>query len=266
MKLNKLLKSLLAISLVIPVLTACGSSNKETTLLDEIKEKGEITFATEGTYSPFSYHDDSDELVGYDVDIAKAVAEKLGVKATFVETKWDGIIAGLDAKKYDVISNQVGITDERKEKYLFSDTYTYSYGVVLTKKDNTDITKFEDLSGKKSAQTTTSNWADVVRDYGGEIVATEGFNQSIELVLQGRADATVNDSVTYLDYLKQKPDANIKVAAQSTEVSESAFLLRQEDGAELQEAINQALTELREEGTLAKISEQYFGEDVSTAK
>lgn len=268
MKLNKLFKGILAVSLVVPFLAGCSSSSNEesATLLDQIKEKGEIIIGTEGNYSPFTYHNSDDKLVGYDVEIAEAIAEKLGVKAHFVETKWDGLIAGLDAKKYDVIINQVGITDERKEKYLFSTPYTYSYASVITTKDNNSIKSFDDLKGKKSAQTADSNWAKLVESKGGEIVATEGFNQSLELVLQGRVDATVNDSVTYLDYLNQKPDADVKVAAQSEDVTESAVLIRQENGKELQDAINQALQELQEDGTLSNISNKYFGEDVSKAK
>ncbi len=259
---KKLLKSLLALSLFVPTLVGCSSSDDT---LSQIKEKGEINIAIEGTYSPYTYHDEDDNLVGYDVDIAKAVAEKLGVTPVFTETLWDGIIAGLDAKKYDVIFNQVGITEERSEKYLFSTPYTYSYGVIIVKDDNNEIKSFDDLNGKKSAQTTTSNWAQTVKDYGGEIVATNGFSESIQLVINGQADATVNDNVTFADYKKQQPDAKVKVVATSDEATQSAALIRKEDTS-LQEAINEALKELQEEGTLAKISNQYFGEDVSVAK
>ena len=101
------LKTILAGLLIVSVLAGCGSTSKSTDTLESIKSKGYITVATEGTYSPFSYHNDKDQLIGYDVEIARAVAKKLGVKAKFVETKWDGIVAGLDAKKYDVIFNQI---------------------------------------------------------------------------------------------------------------------------------------------------------------
>jgi cystine transport system substrate-binding protein len=242
-----------------------ASESAEPTTWEQIQEKGYITFATEGTYSPYSYHNDDDELVGYDVEVAQAVAEKLGVEAKFTETQWDGIVAGLDAKKYDVIANQVSITDEREEKYLFSTPYTYAYGVVIVKGDNSDITSFEDLDGKQVSLTTTSNWAELAESYGGTIVATNGFSESIQLVLQGRADATVNDNVTYLDYIAQQPDADAKIAATSDEATESAMLMRKTD-TDLQEAINGAMAELKEEGKISEISEKYFGEDISEAK
>ena len=273
---------LLIAALGIGSLTGCGNNNsaaasqngdtkaEETvesakSTYDEIKEKGYITFATEGTYAPYSYHDENNNLVGFDVEVAGAVAEKLGLEAKFVETQWDGIIAGLDAEKYDAISNQVSITDERKEKYLFSDPYTYAYGAVVVNGDNSDINSFEDLNGKNVALTVTSNWAEVAESYGGTIVSTSGFSESIQLVIQGRADATVNDNVTFLDFKANQPDANVKIVAISDEATESAILLRKNDS-DLQAAINGALKELRDDGTLTKISEKYFGEDITKAQ
>ena len=235
------------------------------TTYDTIISNGYITFATEGTYAPYSYHDDKGDLVGFDVEIAKAIAGELGVEAKFTETQWDGIIAGLDAKKYDAISNQVSITDERKEKYLFSDPYTYVYGAVIVAEDNEDIKSFEDLDKKNVALTVTSNWADVARSYGGEIVSTNGFSESIQLVLQGRADATVNDNVTFLDFKANQPDAKAKIAATSTEATESAILIRQGDE-KLQAEINKALKTLKDNGKLSEISIKYFGEDITSAK
>ena len=237
----------------------------EETTYDKILKDGYITFATEGTYAPYSFHNDAGDLVGFDVEIAQAIAEEIGVEARFTETQWDGIIAGLDAEKYDAISNQVSITDERKEKYLFSDPYTYVYGAVIVEESNDEIKSFEDLDGKDVALTVTSNWADVARSYGGEIVSTNGFSESIQLVLQGRADATVNDNVTFLDFKANQPDAKAKIAATSTEATESAILIRKGDD-KLQEAINTALASLKSKGKLTEISIKYFGEDITAAK
>ena len=238
------------------------SEGKEPTTYETILENGYITFATEGTYAPYSFHDEDDNLVGFDVEVAQAIADKLGVEARFTETQWDGIIAGLDANKYDAIANQVSITEERQEKYLFSTPYTYAYGVVIVNSDNTDINSFEDLDGKDVALTVTSNWAQLAESYGGTIVSTNGFNESIQLVLQNRADATVNDSVTFYDFIANQPDATAKIAATSEESTAAAVLIRKDD-ADLQEAINQALAELRDEGKLAEISQKYFGADIT---
>ena len=280
---KKLTALLLISALSVGTLVGCGSSDTskiddekvaasgdsqesgEKTTYEQIKENGYITFATEGTYAPYSYHDENDDLVGFDVEVAEAIADKLGVEARFTETQWDGIIAGLDAEKYDAIANQVSITEERQQKYLFSDPYTYAYGAVVVNGDNTDINSFEDLDGKDVALTVTSNWAEVAESYGGTIVSTSGFSESIQLVIQGRADATVNDNVTFLDFKANQPDANVKIVATSEEATESAILIRQDDS-DLQAAINEALKELREDGTLSSISEKYFGEDITSAQ
>ena len=258
---KKSLKAITILTLVsVLLISGCGKTDVST--YEKIKKDKYITFATEGTYAPYSFHDDSGALVGFDVEIARAIADKLGVEARFTETQWDGIIAGLDAKKYDAISNQVSITEERKQKYLFSDPYTYVYGVVIVNEDNNDINSFEDLNGKDVSLTITSNWAQVAESYGGKIVSTSGFNESIQLVLQNRADATVNDNVTFYDFIANQPDAKAKIVATSNEATESAILIRQGDD-DLQKAVNDALSQLRSEGKLAEISNKYFGTDIT---
>lgn len=259
----KLLKLFLVSTLALGILSGCQTQKSELSLYDEILDKKEIIFATEGTYAPFTYHNENGDLVGYDVDIALAVAKKLGVKASFVETKWDSIIAGLDANKYDVVANQVGINEERAENHLFSTPYTYVYGAVIVRDDYDKIQSFSNIKGKKLAQTTTSNWADVVRSSGGDVVATEGFNQSLELVLTSRVDATLNDAVVFYDFMKNKPESKLKIATLSDDYTETAFIFRKNNSTELVNAINKALQELKEEGKLTEISNKYFGEDVS---
>lgn len=239
---------------------AAGSSD---TSLSDVKSKGELVIATEGTYKPFSFHaEGAGELTGYDVEIAKAVAEKIGVKATFQETQFDGIFAGLDAKRFDTIANQISINAERKAKYDFSAPYTVSTGVVVTKADNSSITSFESLKGKTTAQSLTSNFYKLAVDAGANVQSVEGWAQAVALVRQGRVDAVVNDKLTYLDYAKTTPDAGLKIAAETQEKSESAFVFRK-GSTELTAAVDKALTDLRADGTLAKISEKYFGADVT---
>ena len=130
---------------------------------------GTLTVATEGTYRPFSYHDDgSGDLVGYDVEVAEAVADKLGLEIEFQETQWDAIFAGLDAGRFDVIANQVSINPEREEQYLFSAPYTVSPGVVVVNEGDDSISSFDDLAGKTTAQSLTSNWYELAADVGRE--------------------------------------------------------------------------------------------------
>ncbi|MCX7521320.1 amino acid ABC transporter substrate-binding protein [Microbacterium sp. STN6] len=221
-----------------------------------------IVVGTEGTYKPFSYHDTTtNQLTGYDVDVTKAVAKKLGVKVTFRETQWDGIFAALDSKRIDVIGNQVSITPERKAKYSFSTPYTVSPGVIITRADDTSITSFADLKGKTTAQSNTSDWYALAQKSGAKVEAVEGWAQAIALLQQGRIDATVNDKLTLLDYEKQNPNVKLRIAATADDPAENAFAFRK--GSTLPKDFDKALAELRADGTLAKISKKYFGEDVS---
>lgn len=229
--------------------------------LDAIKSAGVLKIGTEGTYAPFSYHDASGKLVGFDVEIGEAIAKKIGVQAEFVEGKWDGLIAGIDAKRYDVVINQVSVSPERQAKYDFSTPYITSKAVVLVKSDSA-IASFADLKGKKAAQSLTSNFGKLAQAAGAELVATDGFNQSVELVLSGRADATINDSISFLDFKKHKPDAPLKIAATQDNADHAAVLLAKGQP-ELLAAINEALAAAQQDGTYLQISHKYFGADVS---
>lgn len=230
--------------------------------LAAIKTAGVLRIGTEGTYAPFTYHDESGKLVGFDVEIGEAIAGKLGVKPEFIEGKWDGLIAGLDANRYDTVINQVGITDKRKEKYDFSKPYIVSKAVLIARSDDESIKGFDDLKGKKSAQSLTSNFGALATAAGAELVGTDGFDQSIQLVLTKRADATINDSLSFLDFKKHKPDAAVKIVAQKEDADASGIIVRKGQ-AELVAAIDKALDDIKADGTYQKIADKYFGQDVS---
>lgn len=258
---------LTAVALTLTGCSAAGTGTSASAGADDslaaVQKSGTLTVGTEGTYRPFSYHEGgSGTLTGYDVDVVKAVAAHIGVKAKFEETQWDGIFAGLTAHRFDVIANQVSITPERTATYAFSTPYTYSTGVIVVKKSNTSITSFATLSGKSTAQSLTSNWFTLAKQSGAKVQSVEGWAQSVDLVKQGRVDATVNDTLTYLDYKKQTGAAGLKIAAETKDKSESAFAFAK-GSKTLAAAVDKALDELRASGELAKISDKYFGADVS---
>ena len=257
----KWMHSLIAVGLIAAVQTVSAVPSRADDL-DTIKAAGVIKIGTEGTYAPFTYHDASNKLVGFDVEIGEAIAKKLGVKPEFLEGKWDGLIAGLDARRYDTVINQVGITDARKAKYDFSDPYIASKAVLIVRDDNADIKGFADLKGKKAAQSLTSNFGKLAEKNGASLVGTDGFDQSIQLVLNGRADATLNDSLSFLDFKKQKPGAKVKIVATEENADYSGVIVRK-GNPKLVEAINKALTDIKADGTYQTISAKYFGADVS---
>ncbi len=245
---------------------AASSASESGDLLAQIQSKGEIVVAMEGTWAPWTYHDEDDNLVGYDVEVAQQIAEKLGVKATFVEGEWDGLLAGIDSGRYDIMVNGVDITEERAEKYSFSDPYAYNRTAVIVNASNDEIQSMEDLDGKNTANTISSTYAEVAEKYGATVTGVDDLEQTFELLLSGRIDATLNAEVTYYDYMKAHPDAEIKIACLDPESTKVGIPMKKGDETKtLLEAVNKALGELSEDGTLTELSEKYFGTDISKA-
>lgn len=279
MKNFRFITLLAAVALCVSLLTACGQTGSNTPppasspsqseatpdLLAQIQERGEIVVAMEGTWAPWTYHDENDNLVGYDVEIAQAIAEKLGVKVNFAEGEWEGLLAGLDSGRYDIMVNGVDIDEARQEKYDFSIPYAYNRTAVIVRGDNDSIQSMEDLKGKKTANTLNSTYANVGEAYGAEVTGVDDFIQTIELLRSGRIDATLNAEVSYYDYVAQHPDDNIKIACIDPAATQVAIPMRKgAETASLREAIDQALAGLAEDGTLSELSVKYFGTDIST--
>ena len=192
----------------------------------------------EGAWQPWSYHDASDTLVGYDVEVSRAIAEKLGVEPEYVESDWDSLFAGLDAGRYDMVCNGVEVTEERAKTYAFTTPYGYIHTALAVRKDNEDIHSFEDLNGKTTANSLASTYMELAESYGATV--------------QG------------IDTLNVHPDADFKLVAQTAEASHVAIpVLKSEDTAYL-DALNTAIEELRADGTLKTLSEKYFGQDISS--
>ena len=197
---------------------SAGAASGGEDLLAQIQGRGSMMFATEGTWSPWTFHNEAGNLTGYDIEVARAIASRLGVEAEFAEGEWDGLLAGLDSGRYDTMANGVSVTEEREEKYAFTEPYV------------------------------------------------DDFNQTIQLLEAGRIDATLNDEVVFYDYMAQHPDASLKIAAENDEPTHVVFPLRREDAtAGLLDAMNEAIAELHEDGTLSELSNEFFGIDITEA-
>jgi L-cystine transport system substrate-binding protein len=249
------------ITMLLVGLTVFGAP-KPKNLLQKIKASGVIRIGTEGTYAPFTFHDKNGKLTGFDVDIAREVAKRLGVKVEFIETKWDGMFAGLDAKRFDAVVNEITIREDRILKYDFSVPYIVSKAVLIVNQDNNDIKTFADLKGKNAGQSLSSNLTAIAIENGANIVQVDGFNQSIDLLSSKRIDATINDSLSFLDFKKQKPDAPIKVIDAEKTKDEAAILFNK-GNKELVSEVNKILNKIKSDGTYLKISKKWFNDDVS---
>ncbi|WP_373740173.1 amino acid ABC transporter substrate-binding protein [Neisseria sp.] len=233
-------------------------------LIERINSKGTITVGTEGTYAPFTYHDESGKLTGYDVEVTRAVAEKLGVKVEFRETKWDAMMAGLKAGRFDVVANQVGLTSpERQATFDKSEPYSWSGAVLVVRKDS-PIKDISEIAGKKAAQSLTSNYGERATAAKAEIVPVDGLAQSLTVIEQKRADVTLNDELAVLDYLKKNPNAGVKIAWTAPAAEKvGAGLIVNKGNDEALAKFSGAMKELQADGTLKKLGEQFFGKDIS---
>lgn len=261
---KRMIAVMLAVFMLASVLTMAVSAKGSDDLLETIQKRGTIIVGLEGDWAPWSYVDENDELTGYDVEVAKAIAGKLGVEIQIVPGEWDGLFAGMDAGRYDMVVNGVEVTEERADKYDFSTPYAYIRTALIVKGDNDSIKTFEDLKGKKTANSIASTYMNLAESYGATCYGVSTLDETLTMVLQGRVDATLNAIVSFTDYMAQHPDSNLKVVATTEEASNVAIPMRKGDEtASLREAVNKAIDELREDGTLSELSTRFFGEDIS---
>ena len=242
---------------------APAQSEEAKGLLAQIKERGKIIIAMEGAWQPWTYHDADGKLTGFDVEVGKLVAEGLGVEAEFMETAWDGILAGVDSGRFDIALNGVGFTEKRQEAYDFSDIYVYSQMVMVVRDDNEDIKTLADLKGRKTANSPNSTYATVAQNNGAEVTYVDTLGETMELLTQGRVDATLNDKDSVESYLQEHPEAKIKIALT---VAGEPVAIPLKKGAEtdtLEAELNRILSEARKDGRLAALSEKYFGVDLT---
>ena len=273
--------SMMSVMAAAGVLTLSGCSNSSTSTaasagassaagsvadqLAAIQASGKLIVALEGAWQPWSYHDESDTLVGYDVEVSRAIAEKLGVEPEYVESDWDSLFAGLDAGRFDMVCNGVEVTDERALTYDFTTPYGYIHTALAVRKDNDEIKTFEDLKGKTTANSLASTYMELAESYGATVQGIDTLEETIQLLTAGRIDATLNADVSFYDYLNVHPDADFKLVAQTEDASHVAIPVRKgDDSASLLEAINTAIEELRADGTLKALGEKYFGQDISS--
>lgn len=243
-----------------------GNVGETGDLLSEIQNRGYITVAMEGTWAPWTYHDEEGELVGFDVEVAAAVAEELGVEVRYEEGEWDGLLAGVESGRYDIMVNGVGYTEERAQAYDFSEPYCYNKTALIVRSDNDEISSLEDLEGKTTCNSANSTYQFIAEEYGATVLDVETLDGTLEMVLAGpeRADATLNAEASFLDYMKEHPDAELKIVDYYSELENVCIIMQKGESSDsLREAINGAIDKLREDGTLTELSNKYFGGDIT---
>ncbi len=261
---KKIIKAVSIMLIASLLIASCSKSesHSEGSLLETVEERGSLYIGTEGTWAPWTYHDESDKLVGFDVEVATRIAQIMGLEPVFYESEWDGLFAGLNSSRYDIVANGVEVTDERRGAYDFSTPYAYINTVLIVRDDNEDIKSFEDLEGKTTCNTLASTYSLLAESYGADTIGVDSLADTILLVEQGRVDATLNADVSFYDYMRVHPDAPLKIVATTDNPSNVSIPVRKNEP-EFLEAVNSAIDQLRESGELSEISIRYFGSDVT---
>ncbi len=260
---KKMIALALAMVLCLGLLAGCGGGSADQ--LEQIKKNGKITIAMEGTWSPWTYHDETTgDLVGFDVEVGQYIAQYIGVEAEFTEIPWDGLFAGMDSGRYDLVINGVDVTADRAEKYDFSDPYAYIRTALVVRSDNEDITSFEDLAGRTTSNSIGSTYMELAEQYGATCEGVDSLGETMQMVESGRVEATLNAEQSILDYFNQHPEAELKIVAYTPDANEIAIPMRKgDDSAALRQAVNEAIAAMRADGTLSELSIKYFGGDIT---
>ena len=252
-KSHKAMGVLMLILILVMSLTACNAQEETKASI------ATLIIGTEGTYPPFSYHDDQGNLTGFDVEIATEVANRLGLKAGFLETKWDGLLAGLNTGRYEMVANQVWKNQDRDETFTLTDVYMKTNAVLVTY-EGSEITSLDSVSGKRAGHSLTSAYAEISKSKGAEIVGIDTFTEAAENLKNRRIDYTVNDKETVAYYLAQNPDAKLMAFNMDLDMAEVVLVLPKTVDPQRLDKINDILAEMKSDGTIDALYQKYFTE------
>ncbi len=249
--------------LVSLTMTGVATAADGSGLLAQIQERGTIRIGMEGTYPPFNYRDADGNLVGFEVDFAKALTKHLGVKPDFVLTKWDGMLASLETKRLDVVINQVTITPEREKKYAFTIPYTISGMQIIVRDGTTGIDGPQDLAGKAVGVGLGTNYQQWLQEHvpGADVRTYQDDPSKLQDLRVGRLDAVINDRLM-LGYLLKHSSTPFQAAGQPFARQRMGIALRK-GNPKLLAALDDAIRAMKKDGEMARVSEKWFGVDVS---
>ncbi|WP_227995009.1 transporter substrate-binding domain-containing protein [Oceanobacillus sp. CFH 90083] len=256
-------------------LTACGPGDSEGNTAGEeetdghwesIQEKGEIVAGTSGTLIGASYYDENDELTGYTVEIMKEIGERLGLEVTFEIMGADDLASAINSGRIDVGANDATITETNQEKFGFSDPYKYSYIVAAVREsDNSGIETLEDLDGKKAGGAASTIYSQIAEHYGAEVVTYGNAPNEAYLsdVSTARTDLVLNDYYLTKFGVAAFPDFDLHLHPTLKFNPTEQALMMPKEATKLQEEINRALNDMREDGTLSELAQEFYEEDAS---
>ncbi|MFZ3576386.1 transporter substrate-binding domain-containing protein [Virgibacillus sp. DJP39] len=264
----KKLTIILIFTLLTLLLAACGSDEGSETTGDstsgdasgeefKLIEEGKLNFAASGEFKPFSYMKDG-EMIGYDIAVAEAIAEKLGLEAVQQKAKFAAIVTGVKSGRYDIAVASHTINEKRLKEVNFSDPYYYSGPVIYTRPDS-DIESAADLEGKEISVSRGSTYVDIAKKYTDDIPQVDSDVVALQSLAKGHHDAVITDKITGQTAI----DSGLKIESRGQlGVSKQAVAVAKGND-KLLKAINEALQELKESGKLAELSKEWIGVDIT---
>lgn len=235
-----------------------GKESGTKSVMDRIEKSNTMNVAFEGTYPPFNFLDDKDEFQGFDVDISNEIASKLGVEAKFIATKWDGLIGGLKADKFDIIIGQMTVTEERKKSVDFTDPYVITGSVLVTREETDGITELEDISGKKVGVGGGTTFEEVANSVdGADVKLYKAVSDYIQDLTNKRLDVIINDQLL-MSYNIKENNLPLKITSGILNKDEIGMAVNK-GNEDFISKVNEALSEMKEDGTYNKIYKKWFG-------
>lgn len=248
------------------VFAGCASKNAETKEGNtSVETKQVIRVGSSGGYFPFTFVE-NDVLQGFEIDVWNEIGKRMDYDVEFVTSKFSGLFGMLDTDRLDTISNQIAITDGRKEKYMFTIPYVYDGAQLVVKKGNNSISGLEDLKGKKIGVSLGSNYEQILREYDVnneiEIITYDGGAMEQEVAM-GRIDAFLMDKLSSVELIK-KTGLDLQLAGEPVAYNENAFpFVKNEKNEEFIKKVNDVIEEIRQDGTLGEISEKWLEIDIT---
>lgn len=237
---------------------APAQQQKDGPVLSRINETKVMKVGFEGTYSPFNYKNQQGQFEGFDVDVSNEIAKRLGVKTEFIATPWSSLIGGLEADKFDIIIAQMSITDERKKSVDFTDPYVITGGVIITRQDTKDITKLEDLKGKKvgvGAGTTFEETAKKVQ--GANVISYKSAGDYFMDLQNKRLDAIINDNLV-AGYRIKHDNLPLQIVSGLVSKDEIGMAIKK-GNTDFVDKVNKALSDMKADGTYDSLFMKWFG-------
>ncbi len=259
-KILGILSSLLVLTLAVSAFAGDGSFKR-------VKSQGSLTIGLDDAFPPMGYRNDKGELVGFDIDAAEEVGKRLGIKIKWQPTAWDGVIHSLNSKKFDAIWNGMTITDERKKAVAFTRPYKMDGQVAVVRFGEKKFKKLADLKGANIGVQKGSSALEAVKKLPAAPASVREYEDNPKALLDlesKRLDSVIIDDATGRDFIAKRPGKFQVIPGYITK--EPFGVAFRKDDVELREAVQKALDQMVKDGTMAKLSKKWFGEDITNPK